>query len=216
MHIIDQLASIIKRKGKLWACHVTTDYRIPFTYPIACLFFSFFLKDIMHYVEACYRYGLKYAPIKILECTLHNPLSRMHICFPREKARARNCCLWATLFVFLFILMIECCNPSVISELSKNWSCWPMTRVMTPWSPFSCTGKYFRVCAEVHHLQVQCCSKSCTGCCQSPWHVPSCRANSAQQPSSMEDWKYMLLLFYCYNVLQVAWNDKKFGGSNRN
>jgi len=76
----------------------------------------------MHYVEAWYRYGLKYAPIKILECTLHNPLSRMHICFPREKARAGNGCLSTTLFVFLFILMIECYIPSVISELSKNWS----------------------------------------------------------------------------------------------
>ena len=105
--------------------------------------------------------------------------------------------------------MIKCCIPSVISELSKNWSQWPITRVMMPWSPFSCMGKYFCACAEVLHLQVQCCSKSCTGCCQSPRHVASCRANSAQQPSSMEDWMYMLLLFYCYNVLQVAWSDKK-------
>ena len=46
-----------------------------------------FWKDILHNLKAQYIYGAKHAPIKIQECTLHNTLSRMHICFAREKAR---------------------------------------------------------------------------------------------------------------------------------
>ena len=90
----------------------------------------FFEKDIFHYLKAQYRYGAKHTPIKVLECSLHSTLSRMYICFAREKARTRNCCLSCLLCEPVSHLV---CVPVDLDdrmlhaigdfcELSKNWS----------------------------------------------------------------------------------------------
>jgi len=97
---------------------------------VGCSSFFFCEKDIFHYLKAQYRYGAKHTPIKVLECSLHSTLSIMYICFAREKARTRNCCLSCLLcepVSHLVCVSVDLDDRmlhafSDFCELSNNWS----------------------------------------------------------------------------------------------
>jgi len=103
-----------------------------------------FWKDILHNLKAQYIYGAKHAPIKIQECTLHSTLSRMHICFSREKARILE------LLPVLLALQAShlVCVPVDFDDrtLHPFWFLWtrqqlvPMTRVMARFMPCPAAG----------------------------------------------------------------------------
>jgi hypothetical protein len=103
--------------------------------------FFFLWKDTFHYLKAQYRYGAKHAPIKVLECTLHSTLSRMHICFAREKARTRNC--WPSCLLCELVSHLVCvpADLSVISVNSAGIGARLSCRAATP---LSCPPTYLR------------------------------------------------------------------------